>query len=169
MEPELSQKDQVYFKICHTVLKFEVKKGHLKWSISEVSRSSGVTRSLIYYYFGKEKKQILNESARFMVDFMFNKELEEPLGIAKGLRVVLDRLEKMPFLLHFFIQHKNANNEFGEIIRQAENWLLDVLQKYNPDLNKNEILKIYLLELGLMLYGRCDTEQLDYYFPLAPN
>lgn len=53
-----NSKEEVYFKICNAVLKLEVVKGNLAQKISDISKESGVTRSLIYYYFGKEKEVI---------------------------------------------------------------------------------------------------------------
>ncbi|TNF29269.1 MAG: TetR family transcriptional regulator, partial [Deltaproteobacteria bacterium] len=43
-------------------------KGHLEWRLSDIAKDADVTRSLIYYYFGKEKDLILEEAFRYMID-----------------------------------------------------------------------------------------------------
>jgi len=45
-------------KLLHTVMHLEVRKGHLRWTVSELSRLTKVTRPLIYYYLGKTKIEI---------------------------------------------------------------------------------------------------------------
>lgn len=76
-------KEEVYFLVCNAILKLEVSKGHLKWTISEVSRISKITRSLIYYYFGKEKKVIFTESFRHILNLFFSIDVHRQLGIEK--------------------------------------------------------------------------------------
>lgn len=51
--------DKTRFNIICTVFDLEVSKGHLKWSVSQISRSCKVSRTLVYYHFGKTKKEIL--------------------------------------------------------------------------------------------------------------
>ena len=73
----MPNKDETYLKILQTVLRLEFQKGHLKWSISEISRISGVTRSLIYYYFGQKKEEIMEEAALFFAKRIFRVD-EDP-------------------------------------------------------------------------------------------
>ena len=46
----MQDKEKVYFAVCSAILKLEIEKGHLKWSITDISKVSEITRSLIYYY-----------------------------------------------------------------------------------------------------------------------
>jgi len=46
-------KDDTFWKVLNTAIILDFNRGHLRWSMSELSRSSGITRSLIYYYFYK--------------------------------------------------------------------------------------------------------------------
>ena len=48
-------------KIIETVFALEVQAGHLKWSVSQIARVAGISRSLVYYHFGKTKKDIVLE------------------------------------------------------------------------------------------------------------
>lgn len=54
--------------ILNLVLSYEVEKGHLKWKVSDVSRKLKVSRSLIYYHFGKSKESILDSCYVMMAE-----------------------------------------------------------------------------------------------------
>ncbi|MCB0357357.1 MAG: helix-turn-helix transcriptional regulator, partial [Bdellovibrionales bacterium] len=66
MTDKKSKVDENYWKILNAALELDVKKGHLKWTVSDLSRKSGITRSLIYYYFGRSKSSILNEAIKLI-------------------------------------------------------------------------------------------------------
>ena len=82
------------------MLLHELIKGHLKWSLSDISKHSGVTRSLIYYYMGKEKEQILEEAIRFMLELFFNTNLEKGIGVDARMELILTQVRQMP---HIFL------------------------------------------------------------------
>ena len=60
------EKDESYWIILSSAMDLDVKKGHLKWTMSDLSRKSKITRSLIYYYFGREKAEILEEAVKLI-------------------------------------------------------------------------------------------------------
>lgn len=151
-ETDKPKKDDVFYSICHTVLKLEVGKGNLKWTVSDISKESGVTRSLIYYYFGKEKEVILEEAYRYMLDTMFNLKREGSLGIKQRMRLTLERLQEMPYLFVLYYLKKNSDSQIGELIRKAEQMLMENFKKDYPEMPEDEILRIFLLELGCIAY-----------------
>lgn len=144
--------ESAIFAICNNVLKLEVEKGHLNWSLSAVARAAGVSRSLIYYYFGKEKDVILNESMRYMLKVFYEKQdPNEP--IHSRMSRVLETMSQMPYaFVLYFLSRKNGS-EFFEEIENAENKHLSHLQKEFPSLSDNERLRIYLQQLGAIVYG----------------
>lgn len=156
-------KEDVYFAVCNAILKMEVEKGHLKWTLSEISRESGITRSLIYYYFGKEKPKALEEATKFIISQFFNIERTKSMGIRERLRQVLKDVRKMPYLFVFYFLEKNNGGEIGELIKGAEKLLLVAMKKEFPDLSDIEILEIYLKELGAITF-QLPPEQVDSLF-----
>ena len=48
-------KDETFWSVLYSAIELDFKRGHLRGTMSELSRMSNVTRSLIYYYFGKSK------------------------------------------------------------------------------------------------------------------
>lgn len=153
-----SSKEEVYHKICHAVLHLEVSKGNLKWSLSDISREADVTRSLIYYYFGKEKKTILEEAFRYVAEVMFNTDQSEKLGIVNRMKFVLERVRRMPFIFVLFFLRKRDGSELSQIIQKAEENLLEILKRDFPELDEKEVKKMYLLELGAIATNMSDEE-----------
>lgn len=145
-------KEEVYFAVCNAILKLEVSKGHLKWTISEVSRISKITRSLIYYYFGKEKKQIIDEAFKHVLSLFFNLDPERQLGIQKRMQKVLHEIKNMPYLFVLFYLQRNTDSPMALMIAEAERKLLQAFRDDYPNYSEDEILKIYLLELGSVAY-----------------
>lgn len=145
-------KEDIYFAVCNAILKMEVAKGHLKWTLTDISRESGITRSLIYYYFGKEKKSALQEAYKFVLSNFFNIERTKSMGIRERLKKVLEDVKKMPYLFVLYYLERNTGGEIGLMIREAEGMLLQALKKEFPKLNDNQILEIYLKELGAITF-----------------
>ncbi|MEK2690236.1 TetR/AcrR family transcriptional regulator [Bdellovibrio sp. GT3] len=145
-------KEEIYFAVCNAILKMEVAKGHLQWTLSDVSRESNVTRSLIYYYFGKEKDRVLEEAYKFVISQVFNIERAKSVGIRERLRDVLRDVQNMPFLFVLYYLEKNAGTQFGKMIQEAEALLLKAMKIEFPDLSEVQILEIYLKELGAIAY-----------------
>lgn len=160
-----SSKDDVYFKICNAVLKLEVSKGHLKWTVSDVARESDITRSLIYYYFGKEKISILEEAYRFMTDTIFNLSGSESVGIKKRMQITLKKMAQMPYLFVLFYLEKGKDTEMGSIIKKAEEKLLLSFKQDYSELSDNEVLKIYLLELGSIAFKLSPEKAEEIFLP----
>ncbi len=153
MSENQQEKEEVHFKICNSVLKLEVNKGHLKWTISEISKDSGVTRSLIYYYFGKEKQVLLDEALRYMIQVFFNLDDDRSLGLPVRMNKVLSKLKDMPYAFILFFLERRRDSDIAHVIRQAEERLMGRLKNEFPDMSEDELLRIYLLELGSVAYG----------------
>ncbi|MFV8250348.1 TetR/AcrR family transcriptional regulator [Bdellovibrio bacteriovorus] len=145
-------KEEIYFAVCNAILKMEVAKGHLAWTLSDISRESNVTRSLIYYYFGKEKDKVLEEAYKFVISHIFNMERTKTVGIRERLRDVLRDVKNMPYLFVLYYLEKNAGTQFGKMINEAEALLMKAMKIEFPDLSEIQILEIYLKELGAIAF-----------------
>ncbi|MBT3584996.1 MAG: TetR/AcrR family transcriptional regulator [Halobacteriovoraceae bacterium] len=157
-------KEEVYFKICNTVLRLEVSKGHQKWTLSDIAKYADVTRSLIYYYFGKEKKTIVEEAFRYMLDLFFNLNSDEHRGVAARMSNIIPKIKEMPYCFVLFFLERSKETEIGVIIRQKEKALLERLKSEYPDMDANQILRVYLMELGAIAFS-LDNEKVFEIFP----
>lgn len=159
-----SKSEEVHFRILNAVTKLEVAKGHLNWKIAEVAKEADVTRSLIYYYLGKEKDVILKEAVKFMISRIFNLSQQNSVGIRERIKIVRDQIIQMPYLLALYMINKGADNDISAIICEAESELFELLKQKYPAVDPREHLRIYLMELGVCLYRDIDDETLDYLF-----
>lgn len=164
---ERDGKEEVFFRICNSVLKKEVEKGHLQWTISDVARDADVTRSLVYYYFGKEKEKVFTEAWKYMVSMFFNfSEEGRTLPINQRMFNILNSMKRMPYLFILFFLQKANKTEIGGEIAKAEEQLMAVFQAEYPSYSRTEILRLYLLELGAIAFNLEPEDALEVFnFP----
>ncbi len=143
--------DDNYWKILDAALELDVKKGHLKWTLSDLSRKSGVTRSLIYYYFGRAKVDILNVAIKLIGTELVGLTKERDQLWAEGkftdsLVMARSVLIKAPYLSIFISEHIGRDNDIGKIIRDIQVQFLEKVRKYlkiNDDAKVRAIFGIY--------------------------
>ncbi len=162
---DLSKKEQVYFKICDSVLLYELLKGQLKWSLSDISKHSGVTRSLIYYYMGKEKEQILQEAVRFMIELFFNTNVEKGPGVQERMEVILTQVRIIPHVFLYYVSERIKNTENGIIIREREEALFTCMEK-DLNIDRQSVLKLFFLEVGACVL-QLDPAQAKVFFKMS--
>ncbi len=150
-------KDETYYKICNAVLQLQVEKGDLKWRVSDIAKYSGVTRSLIYYYFGKEKEVIYEEAVRFMLDFFLPSPDDVSVGIRVRMERIIEHLSEMPYLFVLFYLEKDQPTKVGELIREREERVIKRIMDQHS-ITKNQALKLYFMELGSVAYKRLTVE-----------
>ncbi|MNT99158.1 hypothetical protein D3C72_2419370 [compost metagenome] len=58
----------------------------------------------------------------------------------------------MPYLLVLYYLEKHNNTEFGQMIRKAEGLLIKNMKNEFPNMTEQQLLEIYLKELGAIAY-----------------
>lgn len=128
--------------LSYIVLKHEIRKGHLKWAVSQVAKEAKISRSWIYKYLGSTKEEILLNSVRQTVEdfFLISEERREILA-TKGLTAAFMRsrevLSLYPEVYAFYFMHYGRDNAYGKVIRHTEkdyfeNHLMKRHQLKNP-------------------------------------
>jgi len=145
-------KEEIYFAVCNAILKMEFAKGHLKWTVSDIARESKITRSLVYYYFGKEKKAVLAEAYRFIISHFYDIERVKKTSVKERLQKTLRAASSMPYLFILLFIEKGRDSEFGRMIEESEKELFNALKVEFPHLTETQILEIYMLQLGAITY-----------------
>lgn len=162
-----ANKDDTFWKILDTALELDTKKGHLKWTISDLSRKSGVTRSLIYYYFGRSKTAILNEAIRLIgeelvglnatrMEMWQQGRFSESLIHARSLR------DKAPHIMGFIVEHREKPTDLGESLRQVEADFLKKLKQFFPQLKTDQIAALYGIFFGALFAPIVDQDSIPY-------
>jgi hypothetical protein len=161
----MQNKDDIYFRVCSSILKAEVEKGTLKWSLSQISRDSKVTRSLIYYYFGKNKETILKEAYRFIVESLLTLSPEKiqdhrKVSSPTKLKEFIKKTNHMKYLLVLYYLRRSEDNEIGKLLRNAEESTIKSIQLTYPNFSKHKCHMLFLAEIGAV-FCQLKNSQID--------
>lgn len=126
--------------------------GHSQWRIIDLSRESGVNRSLIYYYFGRSRDGILLAAIEILGQFYFGIEAKSEWKHGGFLEAFNDRkktLNRSPYLISFFLLQRNPAAFFHKEIRNLEKKYLKRLLELNTQANEDDVQAAYAMTLGL--------------------
>ena len=152
--PEKNSKDEIYWTVLNCALELEFKKGHLKWTMTELSRKSKITRSLIYYYFGREKMDILQAAIAVIgeefvgvtekrIELWRNGDFEA--GLTEARRIY----EKMPHLCAFYLTYRNRPNVIGEALTKIDQAFKRKLAIIAPNATEAQINTLFAVYFGI--------------------
>lgn len=160
------EKDEVFWKILNGAIELDIKKGHLKWTLSDLSRKSQVTRSLIYYYFGRSKIDILKEAVRIVGEEFVGLSEDRMLmwqqgDLAASMVKTRQLSAKTPHLSIFILEHRDQNSEIGEELRKIEKAFLEKLETFFPHLNESSIKALFAFYWGLTFAPLLDEKSIQ--------
>jgi AcrR family transcriptional regulator len=120
-----------------SVIELEMTKGHLRWKMSDLARKSGVSRPLLYYYLGKDRKSIFKQAVDYYVAVFLDFRLERAEKVRKGqiielITVARSRLKKNPYFFQFYAKHRFENTEVSPIFHAAEKKYFEHLKASLP-------------------------------------
>jgi len=149
-------KDETYWKVLRSAIDLDFRKGHLKWTISDLSRSSKITRSLIYYYFGRSREQILYDAVRYVGEELFGfTEMRLALWqegkLEESIQSSRQTIKEHPALLAFYFSHRFRETPLGEEIRKLERRYFQKMKRFFPKANSMEHELLNALIIGLTL------------------
>lgn len=154
--PQLdTKKEEIYWSVLNAAILLDFRRGHLRWSMSELSRMSKVTRSLIYYYFGKSKESILLEAVKMIGEEFFGLnparlKLWSQGRIAESVIETRRLVEKSPNMSAFYSVYRNDDSKFGESIQSLEKEYKQKLKKFFKG-SDSSIESIFGLFMGLVV------------------
>lgn len=149
-----NKKDDLYWTVLNNALELDFKKGHLKWTISELSRKSKITRTLIYYYFGRSKISIL-EAAVSIIGEEFvgianqRVELWQKGQFEESLLEARQFYKKLPFLCAFYLNYRSRPNDIGKALLKLENSFKRKVKKSAPKATNAQINTIFAIYFGI--------------------
>ena len=162
-DKEKPSKDETFWKVLNAAIELDYKKGHGKWTISDLARKSEITRSLIYYYFGKEKENIIEEAVKIIGEEMIGMSPERQAlwkrgDLVESMLQARRIYEKCPALCPFALEHYNRPTEIGKTIRHLENEFCLKLKATFPHLDDGQIRSLYSVYWGLSFAPLVDAE-----------
>lgn len=134
-------KNEIFTAVFVAVFKLDLLKGYMKWTLTDLSRHSKVSRTLIYYYFGKSKESIMNSAVEILGKeyFGLNDErmnLWRDGNIYESVRRSRALWQASPHVYSFYILRREQDNPVGERLRELERLYEKKLQGFYPGISK---------------------------------
>jgi len=151
----MADKNKKTWKIVNTVLALEVSKGHLKWKVSDLSRLTGVNRSLIYYHLGKTKKEIFHTCFEKIADEFYGLSEERLQMVRNGRLLDCTKLSQQMFNEHpefmiFYFKWRMKKSPIQQVLIKIEERYQKKLKSIFPSLSEKEIVSLHGLLQGLV-------------------
>ncbi len=148
--------NDIFWKILNTAIELDFKKGHLRWNMSELSRSSGITRSLIYYYFGKDKHQILLEAVKALSTHVLGLDPRRVAQWQEGRirEAILEGyagVKLSPTLPIFYLLHRRSEGGIGEAFREMEERYFEKLKSVFPKFSEDDCRNLFGVLFGIVV------------------
>lgn len=149
------EKDSTYWAVFDAIIKLDILKGHLKWKVSEVARTSKISRTLIYYYFGNSKESMLKNAVDALGEEYFGlsqirihlwKDGQILESVLRSRRLGL----KSPYVNFFYMSRRFLENETGKQLRDFEIRYKKKLKKYFPKSSQDDIEALAAVFFGLV-------------------
>ncbi len=134
---ETNKKDDIYWAVLNCALELEIKKGHLKWTMTELARKSKITRSLIYYYFGRSKMDIVKAAITIIGEEVAGMKSER-IEMWKRGEFVESMMEarkyydRMPYLCSFYLKYREYPNDLGQALLEMEKSFIKKVRTFAP-------------------------------------
>lgn len=149
-------KDETFWSVLNSAIELDFKRGHLRWTMSELSRMSKVTRSLIYYYFGKSKEAILLEAVKLIGEEFFGLnatriDLWQKGQIADSVLQTRRLMEKCPHMGTFYMVHREEQTDIGASLRQLETEYKQKLKRFFAQAPDPALEATFGLFMGLVI------------------
>lgn len=155
-KPPKLTKEEIFWQVMNAAITLDFQKGHQRWTISELSRLSKVSRPLIYYYFGKSRLGILMEAVKLVgeeflglspqrLSMWQNKQLLESVHLSRKLYA------ENPQIGAFYLINRTKPTEIGLALKKLETEYLTKLGKFFPQISLDGRRAIHAALFGLVL------------------
>lgn len=160
------QKDEAFWDVLNAALELDFRKGHLKWTMSELSRKAGITRSLIYYHFGQSKPGILVEAVKLVSSELLGTSRSRLDMWSQGkwyesIHRSRQVTASAPHLAQFYLMHRDRPTEIGQMLQDMEKTYLKKLRTIFPQLSDVQIRAVFTLFFGVVFCPLVDQAVIE--------
>lgn len=159
-------RDETFFKVLNAALELDFRKGHMRWTMSDLSRKSAITRSLIYYHFGRSKVGILQEAVRMIGEEFIGARPDRVQMWKEGkmvdsLKASRSLAKESPHIGQFYLAHRDRPTEIGESLRKIERDYLRKLGLLYPQMGDGELRTLFTVFFGVCFSPLSDDVVID--------
>jgi AcrR family transcriptional regulator len=152
-------------KILTKIIDFDCSKGHLRWKVSDLARATRIKRPLIYYHFGKTKKDILTTSVEMVAEVYFGLSQERIKMLRDGqawqsLLLSREFFSKNPSFVIFYFRWRMTKSPMRDKLIEIERRYQTTLKKTFPDLSEAKILALHAVNQAVVTAPYLSAESL---------
>lgn len=156
-------KGELFRRILDAALRLDYVKGHLRWKMTDLARASGVTRSLIYYYFGNSKTALMKEAVRTLGEEFFGLSEERQALWREGrltdsFHRTRELARGMPHIVIFYLSQRKPGSPLHSEISELERRYLEKLRAHFPGAPLSRVRATFALLFGLAAMGDIANE-----------
>lgn len=165
-------RDDRFFQILAGIIRLEMREGHLKWKISDLSRVTKTSRTLIYYYFGKSKEKMVQQALETISAEIFGFDpsrlaLWNSGRHAEALIFSKTTAQKHPEIYEFFFYWRNRDQHpMGQYLKSVEQKYFQKLEATFPYLSKSQLRLLMSALYGYVLIGSTTDEDAQLLFQI---
>lgn len=142
-------KAQKMFHVSACILVLEMRKGHLSWKVTELVKKTGLSRALIYQYFGSNKQKMLKDAVRIFVDHFYGFD-EESLTFSAMVGKARQHIIDYPDAALFYQKVRMGDSELSTDFQDVELRFRKKLAKKLPNFTEHQILVIHTCIHGMV-------------------
>lgn len=165
----------VRLDILEAMLHLENEKGHLAWKISDLARSAGVSRTLVYYHFGQTKKEILDAGIELIAleYFGLTDDRADLLRKGNGWDSVIQTqamIRSRPAFATFYVRWRSqTGSPIAAKLVAIEERYQAMLTSAFPHLSKTQVIALHGILYGVVMSPFLTPEATDLIRKLVPR
>jgi AcrR family transcriptional regulator len=142
-------KAEKMFHISACILVLDIRKGHLSWKVTELVKKSGISRALIYRYFGSNKEKMLKIALKLFVEHFYGFE-EKTLSFSEVVGNARRYIINYPDAALFYQKVRMGNSELSRYFQEVEIRFRKKLAKEFPMFSEHQILIMHACIHGMV-------------------
>lgn len=145
------KKEQTVYSMALVIFQAEARKGHLKWNVTEVVKTSGFSRSLVYRYMGRSKAEMLKSALSVFTDHFYGfTPSTEKLSFSERIREARRTVIENPQVSVFYQKWRHQKSWVQEEFIKTEKLFKIQLQKSLPHMTETQISMVHSIVHGLV-------------------
>ena len=159
----MSNKEKTLYKLVLSFFKLEVRKGHLRWSVTDLAKTSGVSRSLVYRYLGNTKNAMVLSCIRCFTHEFYGfsitdiKEFEA--RFSANVVAARERLVEYHDAIIFYQKWRSRKSWIRDEFVEIETQFQARLKVLFPNFNDKQIILVHAVLHGLVTAPFIDPQQ----------
>jgi len=148
----MRRKSETLQILANAVLALEIKRGHLRWKVTELNAATGFSRTTIYQYLGDSKEEMLRSALRLFLDWFYGpRDARGPVDWRKQIAEVRKFLLANPAPILFYQKWRASPGTWPQAaLRESEQAFREKLGALYPHLTPAQILIVHALLHGLV-------------------